>query len=85
MLRAKRLAIAIVVTSLWLAACGGGDGNGPQPLPIPPAPSAGVVGDGRLAELADWARNTQGAPAMAVVLVRSGQIAESAAVGKTFG
>ena len=76
----KRLAIAIV--ALWLTSCVGGDGNGPDPLPIPPAPSAGVVGDGRLAELADWARGTQDAPAMAVVLVRSGQVAESAAVGK---
>lgn len=78
----KRLAVAIVAASLWLASCGGADGDGPAPLPIPPAPSAGVVGDGRLAELADWARSTQDAPAMAVVLVRSGQVAESAAVGK---
>jgi CubicO group peptidase (beta-lactamase class C family) len=78
----KPLAIAIVLASLWLASCGGGDANGPDPLPIPPAPSAGVVGDGTLAELVDWARSTQDAPAMAVVLVRSGQVAESAAVGK---
>jgi CubicO group peptidase (beta-lactamase class C family) len=80
--RVKGSAIAVVVASLWLASCGGGGGDGPAPLPIPPAPSAGVVGDGRLAELADWARSTQDAPAIAVVLVRSGQVAESAAVGK---
>jgi len=78
----KHLAIAIVVASLWLVSCGGGDGGGPDPLPIPPAPSAGVVGDGKLAELADWARSTQDAPAIAVVLVRNGEIAESVAVGK---
>lgn len=78
----KRLATALVVASLWLVACGGGDGDGPDPLPIPPAPAAGTVGDGRLAELADWARATQNAPAMAVILVRNGQVAESAAVGK---
>jgi CubicO group peptidase (beta-lactamase class C family) len=78
----KRSATALIAVSLWLASCGGGDGSGPDPLPIPPAPAAGIVGDGRLAELADWARSTQDAPAMAVVLVRNGQVAEIVAVGK---
>ena len=70
----------------WLAACGGGgDGNGnagPDPLPAPVAPAAGVIGDGRLPELIEWARASQNAPALAVVLVRRGQVAESGAVGR---
>lgn len=78
---ARRFIVAVLLASSLLASCGGGDGTGPEPLPVPPAPSAGTVGDGRLAELADWARATQDVPAMAVVLVRNGQVAESAAVG----
>jgi CubicO group peptidase (beta-lactamase class C family) len=39
------------------------------------------VGDGRLPELIEWARASQGAPALAVVLVRRGQVAELGATG----
>ncbi len=74
-------ATSIAFASLVFSACGGGDGS-PDALPLPAAPAAGTLGDGRLAELADWARESQEAPAMAVVLVRNGQIIESAAVGR---
>lgn len=69
---------------LWLAACGGGGGgiSGPDPLPTPTAPAPGVVGDGRLPELLEWARSSQNAPALAVVVVRRGQVAELAAIGR---
>jgi CubicO group peptidase (beta-lactamase class C family) len=40
-----------------------------------------VVGDGRLLDLIEWARASQNAPALAVVLVRRGQIVEMGAVG----
>jgi CubicO group peptidase (beta-lactamase class C family) len=69
----------------WLSACGGGGGDGsgnPEPLPVPPAPAAGVIGDGRLPELIEWARASQNAPALAVVMVRRGQIAEIGAAGR---
>jgi hypothetical protein len=35
-----------------------------------------------LPELVEWARASQNAPALAVVLVRRGQVAESGAVGR---
>jgi len=65
-----------------LTACGGGgDGSGPAPLPVPTAPAAGTLGDGRLSELIEWARASQGAPAMGAIVIRDGQVAERAAVG----
>jgi CubicO group peptidase (beta-lactamase class C family) len=72
------------VACLVFAGCGGGGdgGAGPGPQPLPAAPAAGVIGDGRLPELIEWARASQNAPALAVVLVRRGQIAESGAVGR---
>jgi CubicO group peptidase (beta-lactamase class C family) len=76
------LATIVAAASLCLAACGGGGDTDPDPLPTPTAPAAGTLGDGRLAELAEWARTTQNAPAMAVVLVRNGQVVERAAVGR---
>ncbi len=66
------------------AACGdggGAGGKGPAPLPVPQAPAAGTLGDGRLKVLLDWARNSQQLPAMAVIVIRRGQVAEKAAVG----
>jgi CubicO group peptidase (beta-lactamase class C family) len=68
------------IVVLCCHACGGGDDD-PAPLPIPAPPSAGTIGDGRLAELVEWARDSQDVPAMAVVLVRNGQVVERAAVG----
>ena len=69
---------------LWLTACGGGGGeiDGPAPLPTPTSPAPGSVGDGRLPELLEWARASQNAPALAVIVVRRGQIAEFGAVGR---
>jgi CubicO group peptidase (beta-lactamase class C family) len=67
----------------WLVACGGGGGDsGPDPLPAPVAPAPGTVGDGRLPELIEWARASQNAPALAVVVVRRGQVAEFGAGGR---
>jgi len=79
----KRL-IAAAAVSLWVAACGGGgeDRAGPASLPVPTAPAPGTVGDGRLPQLLEWARASQDAPALAVVVVRRGQIAEMAAIGR---
>jgi CubicO group peptidase (beta-lactamase class C family) len=75
--------IAAITISLCLSACGGGDGDGdPAPLPTPVAPAAGRIGDGRIPELVEWARAAQNAPAMAVVIVRNGQVVERAAVGR---
>jgi CubicO group peptidase (beta-lactamase class C family) len=64
-----------------LAACGGDDGGGPPRLPAPPAPDPGTVGDGRLDQLIEWARASQGTPAVAVVVLRHGQVVERGAVG----
>jgi CubicO group peptidase (beta-lactamase class C family) len=66
---------------LVLAGCGGGDSSGPAPLPTPTAPAAGVVGDGRLDALIEWARDSQNAPALTAVVVRNGQIVERGATG----
>lgn len=75
---------AALAASLWLSACGGGGNDlaGPAPLPVPSAPAPGVIGDGRLPQLLEWARASQDAPAIAVVVVRRGQVAEMAAVGR---
>lgn len=77
----KMIAIALLV-----AGCGGGGGGSDSspvtgPLPAPP-PSAGQVGDGRVDEILEWARSFQGVPAMAMVLDRNRQIAETGAVGR---
>ncbi len=66
-----------------LLACGGGggDGKGPAPLPTPQAPAAGTLGDGRLDEILEWARNSQNLPAVAAIVIRRGQVVEKGAVG----
>lgn len=69
---------------LQLTACGGQEGNGyrgPPALPTPSAPAAGVVGDSRLPDILEWARATQDVPALTVLVLRNGQIAERGAVG----
>jgi CubicO group peptidase (beta-lactamase class C family) len=74
---------AVMITALNLPACGGGrDIDGPAPQPLTQSPAPGTVGDGRLPEILEWARASQGLPAMAVVVVRNGLIAESAVVGQ---
>ena len=76
--------LAVATVSVFLAACGGGGGSGSaekNPSPLPP-PAAGTVGDGRLDELLEWARASQDVPAIAMVMVERGQIAEMAAVGR---
>ncbi len=73
-----------VALSIFLLGCGGGggsDGAGAPRPPVTPAPPAGQIGDGRLNEILEWARAIDDVPAMAVVLVQSGQIAEMGAVG----
>src|SRR3954470_148247 len=55
--------------------------DGPAPLPTPAAPAAGVLGDGRLPELVEWARASQNAPAMGVVVIRHGVMVERAVSG----
>lgn len=79
-------ATAVATLALGLHACGGGGGGGDSgggsPLPVPPAPAAGIIGDGRLPELLEWARASNGLPAMALVYVQNGQIVEQAAVGR---
>lgn len=66
-----------------LASCGGGGGDksGPAPLPTPTRPAAGTLGDGRLAELVEWARSSQQVPAVGAIVIRNGQVAEKAVVG----
>ena len=78
--RSARLLFAALLCCA-LTACGGGDGSGPKPLPTPTAPAPGTLGDGRLAELIEWARASQNAPALAVVVIRRGQVVERGAVG----
>jgi CubicO group peptidase (beta-lactamase class C family) len=75
--------ILALAACVWLSGCGGdGDGAGPAPAP-PPAttPAPGIIGDGRLPELIEWARASQDAPALAVVVVFRGQVAEMGALG----
>lgn len=78
--------IAVLILTTLFVACGGGSGGtgsavtGP-PVNATPPPDTGTIGDGRLGELAEWARASQDVPAMAVVLVANGQISEMAAVG----
>lgn len=57
----------VVVASMCLGACGGGDDSLSAPLPSLTAPAARTLGDGRLSELVEWARASQGVPAMALV------------------
>lgn len=84
----SKLRKALVFSLLiLLAGCGGGgggtSGNNLPPFPAPqPSPNAGVIGDGRLDDLVEWARQSQGVPAMAIVLVANGQIAEMSSVGR---
>ena len=79
----KRRLLAVVALSLLLTNCGGGESGikGPAPQPIPPAPAAGVIGDGRLDQLLEWARASQDLPAITAVVLRQGQVAERGAVG----
>lgn len=78
---------ALCLAFLCLASCGGG-GGGATAVPPPPslsssAPSPGMIGDGRLELLLEWAQSTQPlpVPALAAVVVQHGQIAETAAIG----
>ena len=77
--------LAASVLTVLLAACGGGgggSGQSPTSQPTTPPPAVGIIGDGRLGELVEWARASEDVPAMALVLVQGGQIAEFAAVGR---
>ena len=83
----KHTSILIIASTalLLLAACGGSGGGSASvtpPIPVIPPPSAGMIGDGRLDELVEWARASQGVPAMAAVIVIDDQVAEMSAVGQ---
>ena len=68
--------------AVLLVACGGGgDPAGPPPQPLPAAPAPGTLGDGRLSENLEWARASQGLPALSAVIIRDGLVVERAAVG----
>jgi CubicO group peptidase (beta-lactamase class C family) len=64
-----------------LAACGGDGGSGPPPKKAPPPPPVGTLGDARLGALLDWARDSQDVPAVGVVVVRHGEVAELGVTG----
>jgi CubicO group peptidase (beta-lactamase class C family) len=68
---------------LWstLAACGGEGGLGPPPKKAPPAPPAGMLGDAQLGALLEWARDSQDVPAMGVIVIRHGEVAELGVTG----
>ena len=72
-----------MLCALSLAACGGGgaDGRGPPPLTTSTPPAAGTLGDGRMAEILEWARSSQNVPAIAAIVIRRGQVVEKGAVG----
>src|SRR5262245_19373669 len=40
-----------------------------------------MLGDGRLPQLLEWARNTQNAPAVGAIVIRNGEVAERAVAG----
>ncbi len=76
--------LATTAACLWLLACGGGGDGGAGPAPLPPpsaTPAPGIVGDGRLPELIEWARASQNAPALAAAVVLRGETAEMGATG----
>lgn len=81
---AIRVRLAIAFVAVLFVACGGGDDgpvNGPPPLGPPPAPATGTLGDGRLTEIVEWARATENAPALGVIIIRHGQVVERAVSG----
>lgn len=84
MLQSIHAFLVTALVALGCAACSedGGNDVGPKPPPVSAGPSAGTMGDGRLAEITDWARDSQDVPAMAIALVRDGRIVERAAVGR---
>ncbi len=80
---------AAILGMLFLAACGGGDNSPPiertPPISLPPPPpgppAAGIVGDGRLQSIVDELLAASRTPALGVVVVNFGTVAESAAAG----
>jgi CubicO group peptidase (beta-lactamase class C family) len=80
MLRANQW-FALPLACALVGCGGGGDGKGPAPLPVPTAPAAGTLGDGRLNEILEWARDSQHLPAIAAVVIRHGRVVEKGAVG----
>ena len=76
------ITIALSIFLLGCGGSGGGDVAGATRPPVTAAPPAGQIGDGRLNEILEWARAIDDVPAMSMVLVQGGQIAEFGAVGK---
>lgn len=82
-IRSIRAPLIALCMLLVLAACGGeGGGVGPPPKPAPESPAVGRVGDGRLAELLEWARSSQNVPAVGAIVIRGGEIAEVGVAGR---
>jgi len=79
--RSVQLAAACVM-SVLTACGGGGGGSGPPPNEASAPPAAGTVGDGRLGELLEWARASQNLPAVGVVVIQRGAIAEIGVTGR---
>ncbi len=83
---ARLASLFCLVLVATLVACGSDSDGGNTVAPVPvaevPPPAAGVVGDGRLNTLLEWARAKEGVPALAMVLVHRGQVFETGAVGR---
>jgi CubicO group peptidase (beta-lactamase class C family) len=73
--------IAAWLLLLTLVACGGDGGSGPPPKKAPPPPPAGTLGDAQLGALLEWARDSQDLPAVGIVVVRHGEVAEVGVTG----
>ena len=85
-MKTLRQILQTLILAFLIPACDGST-NGPgrgtitQVLPFDDPPAAGVQGDGGLGAILRWAVDAQELPAMAVVVVHRGQIADIAAEG----
>jgi len=83
--------VASIICVLSLAACGGsGGGSNGEPTATPPGGGPGIppsliepgtIGDGRLMNIVETIRDRHNVPALGVIIVAEGQIAEQAVSG----